>query len=196
MLTARLPLDLADSAIHASGVVSARVARRIKLANDSAVHSIHADEVRQRVGSVWTGSAGQGVIVGIYDTGLDFTHKDFQDATGHTRVLSLWDQTASGTPPGFGGFDKGNYCTQAMIQAAIDGNAASCPEMDFHGHGTHVAGTAAGNGLSVTTGDDAYKFAGVAPAADLLRPVRFVPETARAVRSPAVRSSSGQDREQ
>lgn len=172
LATATAPLDLADSLTTVRGLVSISAARRIKAENDSGVHAIHADEVRQRVGSTWTGLAGQGVIVGIYDTGLDFRHPDFLDGNGNTRVLALWDQTmVSGSPPGggwaSGSFAYGNLCTKAMIQSAIAGNAASCPTTDIAGHGTHVAGTAAGNGADAGTGTQ-YQYAGVAPAADLV----------------------------
>ncbi len=175
LLTATVPLDLADSLTHVSGLVSISVARRVKVVNDSGVHAIHADEVRQHAGSVWTGVAGQGVIVGTYDTGIDFRHGDFLDGNGKTRLLELWDQTTSGTAPGgawsagsFGGnFSYGNLCTQDSIQKAINGNAASCTENDVVGHGTHVAGSAAGNGAAAGSGTQ-YQYAGVAPAADLI----------------------------
>lgn len=100
---------------------------------------------------------GEGVIVGVIDSGLDLDHADFQNEDGTTRVISVWDQTAEGTPPQ--DYSYGNECTAAQI------NAGTCPETDDHGHGTHVAGTAAGNGRSPNgTGD----FTGLAPEADLI----------------------------
>src|SRR5690606_15728991 len=75
----------------------------------------------------------------------------------------LWDQTASGgarPPPA--GFEYGEYCPPASLD---DG---TCGQRDQHGHGTHVAGTAAGNGLDEGSGGTARQYAGVAPAADLL----------------------------
>ena len=165
LVTARIPLDLADSVMRAPGLAAIYAAARVKVSNDSGVHAIHADEVRQLTGSTWVGSAGQGVIVGIYDTGLDFTHGDFLTGTGATRLIGAWDQTVTGTPPGMG-FTYGNFCSVASIQNAIAGNGG-CSLIDSNGHGTHVAGTAAGNGAAAGTGTQ-YQYAGVAPAADIV----------------------------
>ena len=36
---------------------------------------------------------GQGVLIGIVDTGIDFTHKAFVAADGTSRIVSIWDQS-------------------------------------------------------------------------------------------------------
>lgn len=103
---------------------------------------------------------GKDVIVGIIDTGLDFTHGDFIDSLGNTKVLWLWDQkyaVGSNTPLPFG-------YGQEWDSAAI--NSAFCPHEDsafiYYGHGTSVAANAAGTGLA--TGN--YK--GVAFESDII----------------------------
>lgn len=164
--TARIPVDALPALASSSRIVSMEAAPILRAQNDSGVISIRADQVRSRNGGTWTGYAGQGVIVGVYDTGLDFRHDDFLDPNGKTRVLALWDQTTAGTPPT--GFSYGTVCTQESIQAAIDNPGTGCGERDLDGHGTHVTGTAAGDGSAVGNGGTAYQYAGVAPAADLL----------------------------
>lgn len=109
---------------------------------------------------------GEGAIVCVYDTGIDIDHGDFRDEEGQTRLLSLWDQTISpqsgeSTPEGF---DFGVEYSEADINASI-GESSSGPvrQEDTNGHGTHVAGTAVGDG-------SAYNgvYEGMAPEADLV----------------------------
>ncbi len=81
---------------------------------------------------------GSGVVIGIIDSGIDYTHPDFKDSLNNTRILAIWDQTSAGSPPA--GFGYGNECSQASI------NAATCTQQDTNGHGSNVAGIAGGNG--------------------------------------------------
>ena len=123
------------------------------------------DILRQRTGDAFDGATGAGVIVGIYDSGLDLSHPDFRDAAGDTRVLYAWDQAEAGSGPGVVGesvFDYGTEC------AAVQIDAGACPMRDRNGHGTHVAGIAAGDGSAAAGGAEPYRFIGAAPAADLI----------------------------
>lgn len=108
------------------------------------------------------GLTGQGVIVGIIDTGIDYTHPDFRNTDGTTRILSFWDQTISGNPPD--GFSMGREWTAEELNAALFSSdpIAVTGRLDIRGHGTAVAGIAAGNGRT----DPART--GVAPAADII----------------------------
>ena len=107
-----------------------------------------------------TGPAGGGVLVGIVDTGIDLGHLDFRRPDGTTRIVSLWDQTsAAGTPPA--SFSYGSEWSAAAI------NAGSVVSPDDLGHGTHVAGIAAGNGRGGVAGLDADRYVGIAPEASL-----------------------------
>ena len=38
-------------------------------------------------------STGQGVLIGLIDTGIDYTNPLFQNPDGTSRILRLWDQT-------------------------------------------------------------------------------------------------------
>jgi len=134
--------------------------------NDTAVVGIGVDGLRRRDGDRFFGLTGRGVVIGIVDTGLDLAHEDFRDANGRTRVLYAWDQgIADGRPPGVVGndvLDYGHECAAAEI------DAGQCPITDRVGHGTHVAGIAAGDGSATGSGLPAYRYVGTAPDADLI----------------------------
>jgi subtilisin family serine protease len=158
----RIPLEALDALLRLR-VTRVQAARTLRLVHDSSMIAIGAHTVRQRVDGEWTGTTGEGAIVGVIDTGLDITHPDFLDDDGVTRVAGLWDMMLQGTGPP--GFSYGVYCTRTAIQTVvITGTTSSCPTSDFNGHGTHVAGTAAGSGAA----SPGFSLAGVAPRAELL----------------------------
>ncbi|HTY58306.1 MAG TPA: S8 family serine peptidase [Bacteroidota bacterium] len=111
---------------------------------------------------------GAGAIVLIYDTGIDWKHRDFRSPTDSTksRILSIWDQTLSpvGAEVHPSGFGYGVEYTQAQINAELGSSPPGfVREKDINGHGTHVAGTAAGNDAPLFN-----KFSGMAPDADII----------------------------
>lgn len=95
------------------------------------------------------GLSGRGTLVAIIDSGIDYRHPDFISSDGSSRILWLWDQSIPGNPPE--GFRLGTEYSRVQINEALAqsdpaaGNAI-CPSFDASGHGTHVAGIAAGNG--------------------------------------------------
>jgi subtilisin family serine protease len=119
---------------------------------------------------------GSDVIVLVIDTGIDWSHEDFQNSgsPNTSRILYIWDQTliktgTEKTPEdrdgtNFSGLDYGVEYTQADINDEIDGTPASfVREKDISGHGTHVTGSAAGNGNS-----SSGNYSGMAPKADIV----------------------------
>lgn len=82
---------------------------------------------------------GKGTIIGIIDSGIDYTHPDFRNEDGTSRILSIWDQTATGSPPN--GFKSGIEYTNNELNSALSSNNPFdiVPLMDIIGHGTAVS---------------------------------------------------------
>jgi subtilisin family serine protease len=118
------------------------------------------------------GRRGAGVIVGICDSGCDYTHPSFRRADGTSRILFIWDQgltpqAGEASPAGFG---YGVQYSNAQINAALAtaNPFAAVRHHDFQLHGTHVTGIAAGDGSAAGEGRPAGTFVGVAPEADII----------------------------
>lgn len=117
-----------------------------------------------------TGLFGAGVLVAVLDSGIDYSHPDFRNEDGTTRILDLWDQTieASGDNAPPEGYAIGTLYTQDQINEALNAKTRQerfvlVPSQDLSGHGTHVTGILAGNGRAQ---ENAPK--GVAPQSELL----------------------------
>ena len=106
---------------------------------------------------------GKGVLVGIIDTGIDYTNPLFLDGTGQTRIRSIWDQSATtGEVPEV--FLYGAEYGRELINQALEQDKPSniVPQMDTNGHGTYLASLAAG-GI-----DRENDFIGAAPDSELV----------------------------
>lgn len=108
------------------------------------------DEVQEAPYSL----SGKGVLVGIADSGIDLANPDFRNEDGTTRVAALWDQTA------------GEYSSEEINEVLNASAAPGLPVLsaDSSGHGTAIAGIAAGNGR----GSAGRRFRGAAPEAELV----------------------------
>lgn len=92
--------------------------------------------------------SGEGVLVAIIDSGIDYENRVFRNADGTTRIRSLWDQTIKGNPPE--GYAIGTEYAREQINEALRAPTRQArlqivPSQDVSGHGTSVAGIAAGN---------------------------------------------------
>lgn len=110
---------------------------------------------------------GTGVLVAIIDSGIDYANLDFRNADGTTRIYALWDQTIPGNPPE--GYVQGTEYTQEKINEALQQENRTermkiVPSEDQSGHGTAVAGIAAGNGR----GSKGARYQGVASESGIL----------------------------
>jgi len=107
---------------------------------------------------------GQGVLIGIVDTGIDYMHEAFKNADGTTRIISIWDQTINDTILKPLGFNYGVEYKEEQINLALasEDPLTVVPSIDMNGHGTFLAGIAAGNKNS------ANNFSGVVPDAKIV----------------------------
>jgi subtilisin family serine protease len=97
---------------------------------------------------------GTGVVVGICDWGFDFTHPNFRNADGTTRMLCLWDQRGFGDPTAPAPYNYGRLLAREAINAAL-ATSDPCATLGYHpadgdptdtgAHGTHVGDILAGN---------------------------------------------------
>lgn len=110
---------------------------------------------------------GKGTLIGIVDSGIDYENAEFRNEDGTTRIVSLWDQSVNGRPPA--GYLAGTEYTREQIDAALatedkEVRRQMVKTSDVSGHGTAVAGIAAGNGR----GSEGRGFRGAAPEAELI----------------------------
>lgn len=121
---------------------------------------------------------GRGVLVAVLDSGIDYRLPVFRNPDGSTRIRYLWDQTLEPSeqlqPPA--GFRQGIEFDSAQINIALQADPLQqfmlLPTVDTSGHGTAVAGIAAGysegeGGNNGFYGGMRY-YRGTAPEAELL----------------------------
>lgn len=164
-----LPLDRIDDLAAIAHVVRIEASRTFATELASSVPEIGATALH----SAATAYTGAGVVIGIVDTGIDYRHQVFRKVDGTSRVLAIWDQnlTASGAEGPPAGYPLGVEYLKAAIDTAL---ASATPTTavrsydDRQGHGTHVAGIAAGDGSQAGNCHGADHYIGVAPDADLI----------------------------
>lgn len=126
---------------------------------DSTRNEINLNLVYQSLGL-----SGDSVIVAIIDRGIDYTHPDFIDENGETRIAYIYDMvdptgaSAPGNPYGIGTI----YTASQINQALSSGNLLATN--DLYGHGIATTGIAAGNGSAALNGE----YRGVAHGATII----------------------------
>ena len=112
---------------------------------------------------------GEGTMIGFIDTGIDYTNPLFRNQDGTTRIISIWDQSLpddkdnlpDGVPNRYNasGATYGTEYIREQINEALesDNPLTLVPSTDTNGHGTFLAGIAAGGVLP------GQNFTGAAP---------------------------------
>jgi subtilisin family serine protease len=175
-MVARVPRGELESLARLASVRYVEASTRLKLHLDQA----HVSSGLVRSGARTVPQTGAGVIVGVVDTGIDVTHPAFRSgglSDGKTRIVDYLDQ----------------YIDKEFDSAQIDaGDAAG--STDTVGHGTHVAGIAAGNGggspgaalRGVAFESDLVVVKSTLETADILAAIAHVFDVAKRRNQPAV----------
>ena len=182
-----MPADRMSEAAACKGICSIRPQRKMQPRN------FRAKNV-SKVPDVWNGKDlpqgydGTGIVMGVYDTGLDPNSPNFNDAEGNTRIKALYVYPQGSSRPE-------SYTTPEEI-------AGFTTDDTSQSHGTHVLGTMSGSYRHEGSKND---YRGVAPGADLivttgqgyegqmLDAVARVGEYARSVGKPCVMNFSWGD---
>lgn len=157
------------------------------------------------------GLSGRGSMIAIVDTGVDFRHADLRNSDGSSRIAFLVDAMTPRAAlhpelpdtDGMAVYTKADLDDVLAAEATGHPPAMNIPTVDTSGHGTHVAGIAAGNGRATSGRLAAGRYVGVAPEAalcvvkgtrdgasfsdkDILTGIRFCVERAEAAQQPIV----------
>ncbi|WP_455587422.1 S8 family serine peptidase [Bacteroides sp.] len=150
--TAIIPIEQLNAFTQDSSVLNVDAGKEVRTMMDSV--RIYTNVEQAFAGKGLPHSfQGEGVIVGIIDSGFDFTHPNFKDETGNCRIQCVWDQNnLFATPNSSYGYGV-VYSTPEQI-------AAVKHDMSGNTHGTHVAG--------IATGSYNNLYRGIAPKAEIV----------------------------
>jgi len=133
---------------------------------------------------IWNGTAtgslpgnqGEGIIVGVIDTGINPLNPSFADIGGdgydHTNPFGSGNYVGV-CDPGNASFDPSFACNDKLIGAWGFPSVNGGDPTDYDGHGSHTASTAAGNvvlgaTLNAPTTSFNFNISGVAPHANII----------------------------
>ncbi|MCW9017722.1 MAG: S8 family serine peptidase, partial [Kangiellaceae bacterium] len=161
----KLTKEQMESLKSMPGVKSIEKSRKYRVHTDRGPSMIKAPEV-------WNGvfnaiqARGEGVVVGIIDTGIRHDHDSFAGTSpsdGYVHINPLGNNVYLGDCVG-----QPNLCNSKLIGSYnfVSGNTNPADE---ESHGTHVASTAAGNTLDFDLGGgNSFQLSGVAPRANII----------------------------
>ena len=156
-----IPENLVEAVLSRPEIEYVEIPKKLYFADTQARTASCILEVTERYPNL----TGQGVLVAVLDSGIDYTLPHFRKQDGSTRILALWDQTQlpSEAYPPPDGFAMGRLFTERDINDALRTDLEGANNMlseDISGHGTAVTGLVASSEVG--------NYQGVAPESDLL----------------------------
>ena len=152
------------------GVLNIAKGTKPLLKLDKSRQVTHADEVQSGTGQQLPQAYnGEGVIIGVIDSGFDFTHPVFKDDKGNLRIKAAF-------MPGMT-YTEGRGKKAVVNGKELEGTLFDIPDMILDTtqlkqtnsfHGTHVAGCAAASPVASVKGTAGGHLAGIAPKAELI----------------------------
>ena len=106
--------------------------------------SLEASGITMTQSQPYLNLSGKGILIGFLDSGIDYLHPAFLDSDGNTRIEILWDQESDRGIPN--PYHYGTIYKKDTIDQAIQSSDPYeiVPVQDKTGHGTALAGIAAG----------------------------------------------------
>ncbi len=145
------------------------------------IYTLDTDAGPQWIGAgdLWNGSAvpnslgtkGEGVLVGILDSGINFDHPSFSDTPADGYVYTWTGDYKGVCAPTGGDPDYATACNNKLVGAwsyTHDAPSETVTPEDSDGHGSHTASTVAGNTVDVEYFGVPVTISGVAPHAQII----------------------------
>ena len=150
IVSAMLPVDKIEAIAALDCVKCVEVAVMATFDTDQSRALTNVDDILQstenaHLADVLKRYDGTGIIVGVIDGGIQFTHKAFKDANGNTRIKRAWVL-------------EGTSINEYQEIDALD------YDYSFTAHGTHTSSTAAGSPTTIKR----ITYSGMAPNADIV----------------------------
>lgn len=150
LATVKVPLSELETFIRLEGIDFLQVGEPVHQKMDAAREATNVNLVHQGV-QLPKQYSGAGVVVGVMDSGFDYTHPNFYtfDGNGY-RIKAVWDQNVNGGDGPPNGYSYGTEVvgTENILNWENDNVPENGQLVSLGTHGTHVAGIAAGSGYA------------------------------------------------